>query len=131
MRRIFHIILFRSSNPSGVTLVELMVSLVIFSIGVLAVMSMTLMSINGNALANRMTQANLLAQEKMEELLLQDVTTLSASSDAPDNYSRVWLIEANDSTVPDDNSQWITVTVSWVDNKGNHQMRLKSYAREL
>ena len=112
------------------SLIELMISLVIFSIGILAIVAMTIMSINGSSLVNRMTQANMLAQAKMEELLLQDVSTLSTSSDAPGNYTRSWLIEAN-STDPDDKSQWITVNVDWVDNKGNHQMRLKSYAREL
>ena len=130
MRRLFHIILMRSSSSTGVTLVELMVSLVVFSIGVLAIMAMTIMSIKGNSLANRMTQANFLAQDKMEELLSQDVASLSGSSDTPGNYARSWAVALNDPIDPTDSSQWITVTVTWTDTNGDHQMRLKSYTRE-
>ena len=130
MRRLFQIIHHRWSSSSGVSLIELMVSLVIFSIGILAIVAMTIMSIKGSSLVNRMTEANMLAQAKMEQLLLQDVTTISSSFDTLGNYTRTWLVEPN-STVPGDNSQWITVTVDWVDNMGDHQMRFKSYSREL
>lgn len=130
MRRLFQATLARLSSSSGVSLIELMVSLVIFSIGILAIVAMTMMSIKGSSLVNRMTEANMLAQAKMEELLLQDVTTISPSSDTPGSYTRTWLVEPN-SAVSGDNSQWITVTVDWVDNMGDHQMRFKSYSREL
>ena len=130
MRRLFQTTLVRLSSSSGVSLIELMVSLVIFSIGILAIVAMTMMSIKGSSLVNRMTEANMLAQAKMEELLLQDVTTISPSSDTPGSYTRTWLVEPN-SAVPGDNSQWITVTVDWADNMGDHQMRFKSYSREL
>lgn len=69
MHRLSHIVRTRLANSSGVTLIELMVSLVLFSIGILAITAMTMLSITSNSLTNKMTQANLLAQDKMEYFL--------------------------------------------------------------
>jgi len=117
-----------------------MVALFVFTIGALAVTAMCLMSIQGNSLANRMTQANLLAQGKIEELLaVNDVLALDALAAAalPENvtnidgnavkFTRTWALANN---IPADDTRWVTVTVSWADSKGNHQVELKSLARE-
>ena len=94
---------------------------------------MCLMSIHGNSLTNRMTQANFLAQSKMEELLSeQTMSALATGSDASDvdgngdpggNYARSWVVTGGGDT------RWLTVNVSWSDSKGSHQVELKSLAR--
>ena len=53
----------------GFTLVELMIALFIFTIGMLAVASMQGESIKGNSFSDLMTVANTLAEAKMEDLL--------------------------------------------------------------
>ena len=132
-------VLLKSSTSSGFTLIELMVSLFIFAVGMLAVTAMCLMSIHGNSLANRMTQANFLAQTKMEELLsesdmavldIHDNLTqngLNGNGDAGGSYSRTVDIAT---VVGTPGTRWITVTTSWTDSKGPHQVELKSLARE-
>lgn len=132
-------VLLRSSNSSGFTLIELTIALFLFAIGMLAVTLMCLMSIHGNSLANRMTQANFLAQSKMEELLSvpimstldaldgELVTGLNGSGFSGGGYSRsvdITTVAANPDT------RWITVTSSWTDSKGPHQVELKSLTRE-
>lgn len=124
-----------SSNSSGVTLVELMVSLFIFAIGMLAVTAMCLISIHGNSMVNRMTQANFLAQSKMEELLSErdmsvlvagtyaDPSDVDGNGDTGGSYARSWVV-----TAAGDN-RWLTVNVSWSDSKGSHQVELNSLAR--
>lgn len=138
MCQFFQKILFKSSRTSGFSLIELMIALFVFAIGMLAVTAMCLISIQGNSLANRMTQANFLAQSKMEELLsepdmgaldLQDNLTetgIDGNGAAGGNYSRsvdIATVAANPDT------RWITVNASWTDSKGTHQVELKSLTR--
>ena len=137
MCRCFQTILSKSSNSSGVTLIELMVSLFVFAIGMLAVTAMCLMSIHGNSMANRMTQASFLAQSKMEELLSErnmaalvagtysDASTVDGNGDLGGSYTRGWVVTA------DGDTRWLTVNVGWADSKGSHQVELKSLARGL
>ncbi len=138
MRRCSKKILSKISNSSGVTLIELMISLFIFAIGMLAVTAMCLISIQSNSLVNRMAQANFLAQSRMEELLnepdmvaldLQDNLTqtgIDGNGSVGGNYSRSVDITA---VVAEPNTRWVTVTTRWEDAKGAHQVELKSLAR--
>ena len=135
MHRCFQKILSKSSTSSGVTLIELMVSLFVFAIGMLAVTAMCLISIHGNSMVNRMTQANFLAQSKMEELLSErdmaalaagaysDGTNLDGNGEVGGSYSRSWVVTGVGDT------RWLAVNVSWADSKGSHQVALKSLAR--
>lgn len=125
-------------SSSGFTLVEVMLALFVFAIGMLAVTAMCLISIKGNSLTNRMTQANFLAQSKMEELMSKaDMTALDAQDNSLENgidgngaaggsYSRSIDVAT---VVSEPDVRWITVNVSWVDSKGNHQVALKSMTR--
>ena len=56
-------------SSRGFTLIEVMISMAIFSIGILAVFSMQISSINGNATARRVTQDVTWAADKAEDLL--------------------------------------------------------------
>lgn len=126
----------RSSNVSGFTLIELMISLFVFAIGMLAVTAMCLMSIQGNSLVNRMTQANFLAQGRMEELLSERVMTVLDTQDDPSGVSidgvgdaGVNYLRTVDISFDTTDTRWITVKVSWSDAKGGHHVELKSLAR--
>lgn len=115
-----------------------MIALFVFAIGMLAVTAMCLISIQGNSLVNRMTQANFLAQSKMEELLSEPSMTaldfqngssesgIDGNGDTGGSYSRNVAI-ATDAAQPD--TRWITVNVSWTDSRGVHQVELKSLTR--
>ncbi len=59
-------------DPRGFTLVEVMIGITIFAIGILAVATLQLTSMKSNTKANRLTQASVLAQGKMEELMALD-----------------------------------------------------------
>jgi type IV pilus assembly protein PilV len=56
-------------DSQGFTLVELMIALFIFAIGILAVASMQGEAIKGNSFSDLMTVANTLAEAKMEDLM--------------------------------------------------------------
>ena len=61
-------------NKKGFTLVEIMIALTIFSMGILGVAVMQISAIKGNASSSRLTTASAVAQGRMEELLALNYT---------------------------------------------------------
>lgn len=105
-----------TKNQSGFTLLEVLIALFIFSIGILGVNAMQLTSIQGNGKANRTTQASNVAADRIETFLsldyddpildddgggsagvpgLNDVTTTTADGNgmsADGNYQIYWNV---------------------------------------
>ncbi|RJP58606.1 MAG: prepilin-type N-terminal cleavage/methylation domain-containing protein [Deltaproteobacteria bacterium] len=61
MKRLF-------SNEKGFTLLEILIAMTILSVGLLALAEMTVYVIRSNAVGNKVTDATVLAQDKLEEL---------------------------------------------------------------
>ncbi len=74
----------REKNHCGFTLLEVLVSICILAIGILAVGSMQVMSIRGNANANQVTEASVLARDRMEALMAMDYTATKMADDLTD-----------------------------------------------
>lgn len=114
------------SDSKGFTLIEVLVAMAIFSIGILAVASMQLAGTKGSSSARFSTEAAVLAQSQMESLLALEydqppatpVPELTAGLHGPfpnSKYTVEWFIEVgtlNAIALPA-NSLGITVTVSW------------------
>lgn len=58
----------KNLTESGFTLIEVMVSIIILSIGVLGLAPLMAVSVTGNSFSNEATRANVIAQDKIEEL---------------------------------------------------------------
>ncbi len=56
-------------SKRGFTLIEVLISMVILGIGLLAVVKMSLMYVNANTFNHMLSQATILSQEKMEEIV--------------------------------------------------------------
>lgn len=56
-------------NKKGFTLIEVLIGMVIFSIGILAVAALQASSTKGNASARRITEATALAESQIEDLM--------------------------------------------------------------
>ena len=57
-----------SLNAKGFTLIEVLVGLVILAIGLLGIAGMQVTSVKGNYFSNNLTQANYVAQDRIEFL---------------------------------------------------------------
>jgi type IV pilus modification protein PilV len=57
-----------NKKQSGFTLIEVMIALVILAVGLLALMTMQIVSIKANAFSSEMTYASMLAQARFEQL---------------------------------------------------------------
>ena len=74
-------------NQKGFTLVELLIALTIFAIGLLAVAGMQVTSIHANSRSNTLTVATSMAQRVMEDLLSRDPTDPFYASASPPNVT--------------------------------------------
>lgn len=122
----------------GFTLLEVLIAISIFSVGVLAVAAMQGTATRGNRLGNELTQATTLAQQQIEELKSSD---FSSATLAPGNYNdpnnpidetgqnggiftRSWVIAAHTTF-----SRLVTVTVAWTIGTTTHNVVLSTVTR--
>lgn len=61
-----------SHNQAGFTLIEVLIAVVVFTIGILSANAMQISSIKGNSKANRITESANWASDKVENLLVLD-----------------------------------------------------------
>lgn len=112
----------RIGKDGGFTLIEVMVSIIVLAIGVLGLAPLMAVSMTGNAFSNEATRANVIAQDKIEEL--KNVPTFAVlpkiDSAAVDNqYYYMARVDntASDATVPAGVYK-IFVRVNWTDQAG-------------
>lgn len=102
-------------SEKGITLIEIMASMVVFALGLLMLIPMMITSITANEFANDLSDATLLAQQKLEEL--RNASVLTSGNDIVDSKNRTWTVE-NVAT----NLKKVTVSVNWNDvrNRAHH-----------
>lgn len=141
----------RVSRESGFTLVEVMMAIAIFSIGILAVWALQHISTKNNTTARNLTIATVCASDQLERLMKLPSThanltagthTPSQTADVIDNnfngsvdepgesgHLRVsWVVTDN---TPIIRSKEITVTVTWNNQLHQKSLSMTSYKAEL
>ena len=118
-------------GEGGFTLLELMISLAIMSIGMLGVVSMFVYAIGGTAEGRNLSTATSLAGKKMEELKLTtyaNLTSDSAGVSAADPFvvykTRYWT--RVEDTAHLSNMRKATVSVTWVIKGITHEVKFTS-----
>ncbi len=108
---------YRPFPSSGFTLVEVLIAMVILSVGLLAVAGMMGIAIQANAYGSKLSLANRSAQQKLEELKNADYATVVTYADAADanGLTRSWTV-TNDTPIA--NTKTIVTSVTWTDSKG-------------
>ncbi len=94
----------KQTNAQGFTLIEVLIAMAIFSIGILAVTSMQMRSINQNTSARLQTEATTLAVDWMERLIslpYEDAWLDEAASPLEaqnGNYTIQWTVNEDPNT---------------------------------
>lgn len=117
-------------DQKGFTLVEVFLAILIFLLGFLPLVRLEVASISGNSYAQKLTQATVHAQSKMEELLSMDFATLAAAANTPqtvsDNIGVTYTINWSSTQIVANELMAITVTAAWTDKDGAHGISLSS-----
>ena len=103
----------RQMTNRGFTLVEVMIGMAIFLIGFLAVGSMQIAAINGNAGAREATEAATRATDQLETLIAlpyESIVSGGPVTDADGVYTVRWDVVLD---TPLEDTKTITVTVDW------------------
>ncbi|MBN2032302.1 MAG: prepilin-type N-terminal cleavage/methylation domain-containing protein [Deltaproteobacteria bacterium] len=129
---------FSTRNQEGWTLIEILVAVVILTVGLLGVGTMQISAIRGNFMGGNTSIALTLASQKMEDLLNRDFDDdVLAAEEHEENvddsgvisaegfYHRTWNIE--DTADPWPTMKEITVIVSWENDR--HRVTLSSMRR--
>jgi type IV pilus assembly protein PilV len=104
------------SNQKGFTLLEILIAITILSVGLLALAEMTVYVIRSNAVGNKVTDATVMAQDKLEKLrnLAYSDTQLSNGGDnndvSTDIHSNTALFTSPDHTDTCDSSCSVTIS---------------------
>lgn len=106
-------------GKKGFTLIEMLIGLVVLAIGLLAIAGMQMTSVRGNFFSSNMTQASILAQDRLEALKQLDFNhadlNLGKHSEGT-MAGTVFTREYNITLVPGTPMINITVTVAWKDS---------------
>jgi type IV pilus assembly protein PilV len=115
----------------GFTLIELMITLVILSIGLLALAGLQVNAIQGNASSKRMTTAASIAERKMEEIKNSTFANVQSESatqvaaaqvDEPNlNFTRSVTVTSNS---PLARTKTVNVNVTWTTGSKSHTLSL-------
>jgi prepilin-type N-terminal cleavage/methylation domain-containing protein len=107
-------------TEKGFTLIEVMIAIVLFAIGLLAFAGLEVVALRNSTYAKEYGKANTYAQQKVEEMKGTDWTSVSTGSDTLEGkFTRTWGVTGDIKT--------LGVTVSWVDpSYGTKQVNLQT-----
>ena len=106
------------SREEGFTLIEIMITLVILSIGLLALAGLQISAIKGNSFSRRMTTAVIMAEQTIEQIRstpYSNIQSQSSSQVVASNMNFHRQVDVTDNTGPSSNTKTVQVTVTWVD----------------
>jgi prepilin-type N-terminal cleavage/methylation domain-containing protein len=143
----------RRSNEAGLTLIEILLAMAIFAIGLLGVAHMQITAMFGNSLAIKLTNATQLASQLSEEIMFMDYDDARITDDDNDSenglndypgadesypanpvqgggsgetYNLYWNV-AEDWPIP--NTKTIRVIVNWQEGDQNKEYILDTIKR--
>ncbi len=115
-------------GQKGFSLIEVMVTLIVLAAGLLATAALQITSIRGNSFSSHVTQASILAQDKLEILrsLSYDDPKLTEGQPA-EQITKAGLVftVGYDVTLLGNSMKKITANVRWFDRTG-HNISLSS-----
>jgi type IV pilus assembly protein PilV len=115
----------QSKSTKGFTLIEVMIALVILATGLLALMTMQIVSIRTNAFSSEMTYASMLAQSRLEQIRNMsydsvqtispdEIVHASAATKGTEYEVQTNVVETHvDADTPAADRKTVTLTINW------------------
>jgi prepilin-type N-terminal cleavage/methylation domain-containing protein len=107
------------NSHKGFTVVEVLVTLLVFTIAMIGITNMRALSLDGSFFNKDATTASSYAQKKLEELKSTSYVSIVPGSTQQNNMNISWTVVPNSATVMEDsltaiyNYKDITVSVTW------------------
>ena len=122
-----------NKSEAGFTLVEVLIAISIFAVGMLAVASMQISGLQGYAAANDLSGAAAWGADRVETLIAlpydhADLDPGVVKSATEGRYTIEWQVTEG---VPLDNIKTIAVTVRWTDRNLAKQLVLNYYKVDI
>jgi type IV pilus assembly protein PilV len=115
-------------KEKGFSLIEVLIGLIILAIGILAVAGMQITSIVGTSFSNNLTQASVIAQDRLEFLKGLPLTDVRLDTNTYANDIKVGIFtgsyQANRNANP--NFVNITYTISWLEKSVPHTVSFRT-----
>jgi len=99
-------------GAEGFSVLEVMVGLIIFSLGLLLLGSMMVVAIKGNEWSDKTTKTVQLLRDKIEDLRDEDPGEMVSGSDQVAGITRSWYFEDIEA-----NLKQLTIVISYVDER--------------
>jgi len=110
------------SSIAGFSFIDVMLALVVLTIGVLALADLQIIASRGNTSSKNTTAAISVAEKKLEAI--RNVVYANIAAEAPTQVTESGQTFTRQVTVatnsPMTNAKTVTVTVTWSDNAGTH-----------
>lgn len=115
-------------RQKGFTLVEVLIGLIILAIGILAIAGMQITSIRGTSFSNNLSQASVLAQNRLEFLKGLPLNDNRLDTNNFPNDINVGLFTGSYQAARNANPNYvqITYTVSWVEKGIPHSVSFRT-----
>jgi type IV pilus assembly protein PilV len=112
-------------HADGFTLIEVMIALVVMSIGLTALAAVQISAIRGNAFSKRMTTAVSIADGKMEQIKngsYASIISESSTQVTQSNMNFARQVTVTNNIAPLTNTKMVNVTVSWSEGSKSHSV---------
>ena len=100
------------NTEQGFTLIEVLIVIVVFSVGLLALSAMQFSATKGNSGAYKLTEATYIASSKIEELLSDKYSDISDYEETVNGYNITCTVNAEEML---DNLKKISLTITRTD----------------
>ncbi len=121
----------REKKDNGFTLIEVLIAIIILSVGLLGMAALTVGIIQGNKFSNDLTTATTLAQDEMEDIrrlgysgTSATTTTVTENYNSIPGYATYKRVTNTSVDNPVPGMKMITVTLFW--DSDNHSVELKT-----
>ncbi len=105
----------RWRHNGGLTLIETLISLMVFSVGMLGLSGLTTVIIHGSSLSQKVTMATILAQDKLEAVQTSDISTLTDEKEdlITENHRRYTRVTSVADNMPKQGMKTVSIAVYW------------------